>query len=319
MKLISIVVPMYDEEAGASHFLDVLFAELGKLSNYSFEVVLVNDGSKDKTYEIQLAEQKKHPEIVVVNLTRNFGHESAIAAGLSIAGGEAVIPMDADLQDPPELIGKLLEKYEEGYDVVNARRASREGESAFKKESAKAFYHLMKKSAGKVKVPENVGHFRLISRRALDEVNRLGESVRVFRVEVPFVGFRTTEVSFVRKEREYGKTHYNLESMSKLALDSLVSTTGKPLQLIPKATIAFGAIFVVSALLELILFILSSSGVRVGIGSLGYLSWLIINIVLLLTLAVMCSLSLMSVYLSRLYREAQRRPFYLIESVKRSG
>ena len=142
-KFISLVIPMYNECEGLHNFFEVLFPIINKIDNYSFEVVVVNDGSKDNTYELLQKEQENHKEIVLVNLSRNFGHESAVAAGLKVSTGEAVIPMDADLQDPPELIPELIKKYEEGYDVVNAKRASRKDDTAFKRNTAGMFYKII--------------------------------------------------------------------------------------------------------------------------------------------------------------------------------
>lgn len=317
MKLISIVVPTYNEEAGITHFLEVLFDNLNKLNNYQFEVILVNDGSSDKTYQIEQSLQFKYPNIVLVNLSRNFGHESAIAAGLSVTKGDAVIPLDADLQDPPEVIGDLLLKFEEGYDVVNAKRNTREGESRFKKRSAKLFYRLIAKLSGKVKIPENVGHFRLMSRRVVDKINELKDAVRVLRVEVPYLGYKTTEVCFDRKSRVYGKTHYNLDAMENLALDSIVSTTGKPLKIITHFFFFFFATTLLSSIIELILYIISVCNVPLNITRFGFLGWLIINVILLIATLLFFSLALISEYISRLYLEAQNRPFYIIESIKR--
>ena len=190
MEKLSLVVAMYNEEAMASYFLEVLSATLDEISDFEKEIIIVNDGSSDKTLEILRAAQQKYKDLKIVSLSRNFGHEAAIAAGLNIASGDAIIPLDGDLQDPPYLIPLMLEKYREGYDVVNAKRAKRKGDTLFKKWTASAFYKLIDSLSGKVKVPQNVGHYRLISRRVLNEVIKLNDYVRVFRVEVPFVGFR---------------------------------------------------------------------------------------------------------------------------------
>ncbi|MCQ3034650.1 MAG: glycosyltransferase family 2 protein [Bacilli bacterium] len=315
-KLISIVVPMYNECEGLHGFFDVLFPILNKIEGYKFEVVVVNDGSKDNTYELLQKEQENHKEIVLVNLSRNFGHEPAVAAGLRVASGDAVIPMDADLQDPPEIIPELIKKFEEGYDVVNAKRASRKDDTAFKRNTAGLFYKIIAKWSGKVKVAENVGHYRLMSRRVVDQVIALNDYVRVLRVEVPYVGYKTTQVEFVRAPRLAGKTHYNLKSMTDLAVDSIVSTTPQPLKLIKGWAICMGVIAVLSTLVELVLFILDLCNVT-HLGGLSLLAWLVINVLLIVGTVIMVSLAIMAEYQARTFLEAQKRPFFIIESVVR--
>ncbi|MFZ9704285.1 MAG: glycosyltransferase family 2 protein, partial [Bacilli bacterium] len=185
MKLISIVVPMYNEEKVVPLFFSAMNDVLKNIPNYRFEIVVVNDGSKDQTLSLLKAQQGQQANLVIVNLSRNFGHEPAVAAGIKVAKGDAIIPMDADLQDPPTLIAALIKKFEAGYEVVNAKRKGRHEDTFFKRYSAIKFYQFIAKLSGKVKIPQNVGHFRLISRRVADEVNRLSERNRVFRIEVP--------------------------------------------------------------------------------------------------------------------------------------
>ncbi|MCK7489317.1 MAG: glycosyltransferase family 2 protein [Anaerotruncus sp.] len=217
---------MYNESPVVAIFFARINEVLAEIKDYQFEIVVVNDGSKDNTLELLREQQKKQPNLIVVALSRNFGHEPAVCAGLSVAKGDAVIPMDADLQDPPEVIKDMLTKFEEGYDVVNARRSSRQDDSFMQDgRPAKLFYNLIGKISGKVKIPNNVGHFRLISRRVLDEINKLSEKNRVFRIEVPFVGFKTTEVLFKRPARAGGVSHYNYKSMFKLAGDAIAAST----------------------------------------------------------------------------------------------
>lgn len=315
MKLISIVVPFYNEEPMADHYFEKLFEVLNPLKNkYTFEVVSVNDGSKDRTLEILLENQKKHNEIRVVNLSRNFGHESAVCAGLNTAKGDAIIPMDADLQDPPEVILKLLEKFEEGYDVVNAKRGARDTDTFLKKKTASMFYKFISKLSKKVKIPQDVGHFRLISRRALDEVLALNEVSRVFRVEVPFVGFKTTEVEFVRPPREFGETHYNYKSMFELASDSITSTTVVPLRFVLVPTFLFCGLTFVSVITMLVFDILYWCNIR-PVGELALYIWLIANIIGIFGSAIFVTLTIMSEYLGKTFKEAQHRPVFLIEKV----
>lgn len=314
-KLVSIVVPMYNEEPMVPHFLTKI-DEIIKLNNgYTFEVVAVNDGSRDKTLDILYEAQSKYPFLRVVNLSRNFGHEAAVAAGLSVAKGDAIIPIDADLQDPPELIAPMLELFEKGFEVVNARRASRKEDAWIKRFTAKQFYKVIDTLSGKVRIPQNVGHYRLVSRRVLNEVIKLPESNRVFRVEVPYIGFKTAEVAFSRPKREHGKTHYNMKSMIDLAINSITITSTKPLNFVFKFAMLIGIIAGLSSVAQLVLFILEMTSVLV-IPFINHGLFLVINIALILTTVLLLNLSLIAIYLAKTFNETQKRPFFVIESVK---
>jgi dolichol-phosphate mannosyltransferase len=309
MKKISIVVPMYNEEK----VIPLFFAEINRvlytLPQYQFELVVVNDGSKDQTLSLLKAQQTKQPQLIIVNLSRNFGHEPAVAAGIKTATGDAIIPMDADLQDPPMLISQLLKQFESGFEVVNAKRKGRHEDTFFKRFSAIKFYQFIAKLSGKIKIPQNVGHFRLISRRVADEVNRLSERNRVFRIEVPFVGFKTTEVLFDRPKRAAGETHYNLQSMMKLAVDAIASTTSVPLVWPVQIFLAVGTLFAISVIgqLSLLIFLPIEATIQ--------LIWLATNIIILMFLLLFFVLSIISLYLSRVFIETQNRPFYVIDQV----
>lgn len=309
MKKISIVVPMYNEEKVVPLFFAEINRVLSLLTQYQFELVVVNDGSKDQTLTLLKAQQTKQPNLIIVNLSRNFGHEPAVAAGIKTATGDAIIPMDADLQDPPMLIAALLQQFEHGFEVVNAKRKGRHEDTFFKRFSAIKFYQLIAKLSGKIKIPQNVGHFRLISRRVADEVNRLSERNRVFRIEVPFVGFKTTEVLFDRPKRAAGETHYNLQSMMKLAVDSIASTTSVPLVWPVQVFLAVGFLFAISVIGQISLLIFLPMEATI------HLIWLATNIIVLMFVLVFFILSILSLYLSRVFIETQNRPFYVIDQV----
>lgn len=315
MRKISIVVPMYNECEVISTFTNELFKVLNTMDKYSFEIIFVNDGSSDNTLELMKEEQKKHQEIVIVNLSRNFGHEPAVSAGLHHATGDAIIPMDADLQDPPSLIPEMVKKWEEGYEVVNAKRKSRKDDTFFKRKTAGMFYKIISKWSGKIKIPQNVGHFRLVSKKVLEHVNSLEEVSRVFRVEVPFVGFKTTEVLFERPQRAKGKTHYNIKSMNKLALDSIITTSTTPLTFITMMAIITTIITFVSSIGELSLFLVDIIGKFNILNDIYYVLWLIMNVMLIISSFIMVSLAIISQYNARAFAEAQNRPFYIVESV----
>jgi dolichol-phosphate mannosyltransferase len=309
MKKISIVVPMYNEEK----VIPLFFAEINRvllsLPQYQFELVVVNDGSKDQTLSLLKAQQTKQANLIIVNLSRNFGHEPAVAAGIKIATGDAIIPMDADLQDPPFLISQLLKQFEDGFEVVNAKRKGRHEDTFFKRFSAIKFYQFIAKLSGKIKIPQNVGHFRLISRRVADEVNRLSERNRVFRIEVPFVGFKTTEVLFDRPKRAAGETHYNLQSMMKLAVDAIASTTSVPLVWPVQVFLGVSTLFAVSIFAQML------TAIFFSIETNFHLIWLVTNLITLMFVLLFFVLSILSLYLSRVFIETQNRPFYVIDQV----
>lgn len=315
MKKISVVVPMYNESEVISTFTNELFKILDNLSNYLFEIIFVNDGSTDNTLDLMKLEQEKHSDIIIVNLSRNFGHEPAVAAGLHHVSGDAVIPMDADLQDPPSLIPEMIAKWEEGFEVVNAKRKSRKDDTIFKRKTAGLFYKIISKWSGKVKIPQNVGHFRLISKRVLEHVNSLEEVSRVFRVEVPFVGFKTTEVLFERPQRAKGKTHYNIKSMNKLALDSIITTSTTPLTFITIMAVVTMIFTILSCIGELSLFLIDIIGKFSILDGLYYMMWLILNVLLVISSFIMLSLAIISQYNARAFAEAQNRPFYIVDNI----
>jgi len=310
---------MYNESPVVAIFFERVNEVLATIKGYRFEIVVVNDGSKDDTLALLREQQQKQANLIVVNLSRNFGHEPAVCAGLSVAKGDAVIPMDADLQDPPEVIKLLLERFEDGYDVVNAKRSSRMDDSFMKRTTAKIFYDLIGKISGKVKIPHNVGHFRLISRRVCDQINKLSEKNRVFRIEVPYVGYKTTEVLFKRPKRAGGVSHYNYKSMFKLAGDAIAASTSAPLNWPIKFTLGSFLVTGLSAFVQLLLFILGATNVITPTTESWQQTWLLINIGLFLFTIVMFFLSIMALYLARVFIETQNRPFFVIDKVYGKG
>ena len=316
MKKVSIIVPMYNEEEAAPLFFEHIEKVINENKNYEFEIVAVNDGSKDNTLSILLEKQKTLPHLVVVDLSRNWGHESAVTAGLKEATGDCLIPIDADLQDPPELIPELLKMWEEGYQVVNAQRGNRKKDSSFKKNTAGIYYKLLNHLSSKVKVPSNVANFRLLDRRVADHVIEMQETSRVFRVQVPFLGFKTGTVLFSREERVKGKSKYNIRSMFNLALSSIVSLTTRPLRWSIGVTIFFSCTFLLSAVTELVLYILALNNI-VNISNFGFAIWLIVNVMLFIACFMFFVLAVISVYLSQAVEDARRRPTVIVNKVYR--
>jgi len=229
---LSIVIPVYNEREA----LPALFQELDRVRGGALreagplEILLVDDGSKDGSWKLIAAQCSRDAAYVGVKLSRNFGHQVALAAGLETARGEAVVSMDADLQDPPEVIAQILATHREGYDVVYATRADRGQETWFKRATAAGFCSLMERMSG-LPAPRNTGDFRLLSRRALTELAKLRESHRVLRGLVPWLGFPQTQLTYDRAPRSAGSTHYPWPKMLLLAIDAITSVSTVPLRL----------------------------------------------------------------------------------------
>ena len=315
MKKISIVTPMYNESPMVELYLATVDGVLSSLKDYDYEIVVVNDGSKDNTLDLLKNNLDKYPHLVIVDLSRNWGQESAVRAGLLTATGDAVIPMDADLQDPPELIPELLKKWEEGFEVVNAKRVSRKKDSAFKRNTAGIYYRILDKLSPKVKIPQNVNNFRLLDKKVIDAINALPESNRVLRIEVPFVGYRISEIEFARQERAKGESHYPLKAMVNLATSSLTSLSTKPLSWSLTISLIILCLFALSSISELVLFILQKCDVYQFMSALAYWGWLIINILLLLTFVVCTLLTIISLFMAKVVEESQGRPNVIIREV----
>ena len=304
MKKISIIVPMYNEEEMIPLFFETTNNVIKQIDNkYKVSYTCIDDGSKDRTLDLLKKQRKLQSNIRIVSFSRNFGHEAAVCAGLKQSNGDIMIVMDADLQDPPEVILQLIKKYEEGYDVVNAKRINREKDPFLKRITAEEFYSFINKLSYKNKIPSNVGNFRLMTRKVVDYINELTESNRVFRVEVPYIGFKTTEVEFVRPERIKGKTHYNYKSMFRLAGDSIVSNSIEPLRWI----LIFGIGFlIISIILFIIFLILKLTNV---LGTLG----IIISTISIWGSIILISIGIVGNYVGRTLIETQNRPLYYIE------
>lgn len=319
MKKISLVIPVYHEEESLPHFFDAVNPIVDSLKDkYDFELVFVTDMPDEGTYNLLIERQKEQKNIVVVRLSRSFGHEEAVAAGLKVAKGDAVIPLDGDLQDDPNAIPEMLKKWEEGYQVVNGKRSSRQ-EKGLSKLFVKVFYHLFHKWSKKINVPENVGDFRLLDRVVVDEINKLGEKYRVLKIEVPYVGFKTTEVTYERKQRIGGKTHYKKSALFKNAFDYFTVMSDKLLLVVFKIAFVSGLLSCLSLVTELVFFILHITEVWQPIGQIWFIVWLIASVVVLLFALVEFSIFIVGGYANRAYVEANDRPAYIIESVKYGG
>lgn len=309
MKLISVIAPMYNESALVREYCRETLAVLSGLADkYDYEIILVNDGSADNTLDIMREEQAAEPKhIAVVSLTRNFGLEGAVQAGLDYARGDAVVVMDADLQDPPAIIPELIQKWEAGYEVVHAVRTSRDSDSFFKKSSAGLYYKVLAEFAGKIKIKQGTANFKLLSRKALNILQSLPENNRVFRVTVPFVGLKTGCVEYGRDKRYAGKTKYNLKSMIPYALDSITSVSVEPLRKVRwgiyVAVLLFIASFISVFFTVDLWRVFSAASMLVSF----------LAIILFICLAVMAE------YIAQIFIEAKGRPVSLVESYSPAG
>ena len=305
MKL-SIVVPCFNEEACLGVLYDRLSAAAKKGAASDYEILLVNDGSRDGSWEIMRGLAAKDPHVVAVNLSRNHGHQLALTAGLDLCRGDKILIIDADLQDPPELLPDMLEAMQrEDADVVYGVRKSRAGETAFKRATAHGFYRLLSR-ATEVDIPLDAGDFRLMSRRALDALLSMPEQARFVRGMVAWIGFRQVPFAYDRDERLAGETKYPLGKMIRFALDALTGFSSAPLKLASHA----GMWLAVGSVL-LILYI--AYAWFTGASIQGWTSLMLVVVVL--GAVQMFVLALMGEYIGRLYNEAKRRPLYIVQEI----
>jgi dolichol-phosphate mannosyltransferase len=307
---ISVVVPLFNEEGN----VDELVRRIATIANSlegspTYEMVLVNDGSRDGTLVKLYGLMKQYPQLVVVDLSRNFGHQLAATAGLDHARGEAVILMDGDLQDPPELIHKFVEKWREGFDVVYAVRRSRRGESFFKLLTARMFYRTIKRLTN-VAIPVDTGDFRLMSRRVVDALGQVRERHRFLRGLVSWIGYRQTGVEYDRAERFSGETKYPFSKMLKFAIDGVTSFSEIPLRF---ATY-FG--FIVSGFAFLYAFVVILLKLF-HLNTPGYTSMMVA--ILFLGGVQLVGVGILGEYVGRVYDEIKGRPLYLVSKVKRGS
>ncbi len=309
--ILSIVIPVYNEaEALPELFRELQRVRRGALRNVGqVEVVLVDDGSKDQSWELIAVQCDCDPACVGVKLSRNFGHQLALAAGLETARGEAVVSMDADLQDPPDLIEEMLKAHRQGYDVVYATRRSRGTEPWSKRVSAALFYFVMEKISG-VPIPRNTGDFRLLSRRALTELSKLRESHRLLRGLVPWIGFPQTQVMYDRGNRSAGETHYPWAKMMLLAWDGITCMSRAPLRLAYAVSMLLLTVF-----LGYVLYVLFDHFALGGKLIPGWTS-LMATITIFGTVQLVL-LGVFGEYIGRIHEQVKQRPLYVIEQTKR--
>jgi dolichol-phosphate mannosyltransferase len=300
--VLSVVVPMYDEEEVLPMFFERMHPLLDGLG-VSYELVVVDDGSRDKTAALLLEAARDWPQLRVVRLLRNSGHQAAQSAGFRRARGEFVVTIDADLQDPPEVIAEFLAAArEQDVDVVYGVRSDRSSDTWLKRTTARMYYRLMCRLVGK-EIPFDAGDFRLVSRRVVDAVNALPDDGRVFRLVIPWLGFPSAEVKFVRAERAAGATKYNLSKMLRLAFDGVTAFSAAPLRLATWLGLLGGGLsglFVVGAL------VVKLTGRSVP----GWTST-VLAVSVIGAIQLLC-LGLLGEYVARLFQSSQRRPQFLV-------
>ena len=300
---LSVIIPAFNERDVISAFHGRLSAVLDTLPCEA-EAIYVNDGSTDGTLEIIDNLRSNDKRIAILDLSRNFGKEIALTAGLDYAGGDAVVVIDADLQDPPELIPLLIEQWQNGYDVVYAQRVEREGETVLKKATAKAFYRVMQK-VGRVKLPENTGDYRLLSRRAVDALKKIREQNRFMKGLFAWIGFPQKSVSYNRDPRYAGTSKWNYWKLWNFAIDGITSFTVTPLKLATYLGLC-SAFFSFAYALEVIV-----KTVIYGNPVAGYPS--LIVVILFLGGVQLVAIGIIGEYLGRMFEETKRRPLYFIK------
>lgn len=302
--IISVIVPIYNEGENLSKLYDRLKTTLKSISE-KHQIIFVNDGSKDDSLIKILSIAEEDSKVFYLNLSRNFGHQIAVSAGLEYCDAECTVIIDADLQDPPELIAQLYEKHKEGYDVVYAKRKKREGESLLKKLTAKLYYRLLKRWVS-FDIPLDVGDFRLISKKVVREINKMPEQNKFLRAQIAWLGFKQTHVLFDRETRKHGKSGYSYGKMLRLAFDGITGFSDKPLLFVSR----LGFLISIFSFLLIIYAVFSHYILKVTIT--GWTS-------LLISTAFIGGIQLLSIgvigeYISRINSNVKGRPLYILDS-----
>ncbi len=302
----SVVVPVYNEEAVIGECYARLTNVMEGVGD-AYEIIFVNDGSRDKTETLAAALCQKDSRVRLVTFSRNFGHQAAISAGMDLSSGQAVILIDADLQDPPEVIPAMIKQWQAGYDVVYGKREKRKGEGLFKKTTAKLFYRFLS-SQTDVEIPLDTGDFRLIDRKVCDVLSSLTEKNRYVRGLVSFAGFRQIGVSYVREQRFAGETKYPLKKMLSFAADATTSFSKKPLKLSGYVGFFLSLASFVYLFITIYLKLFTDKTVS------GWAS--ILSVSLFFNGVVLIMLGIMGAYIGRIYDEVKNRPLYIIKEKK---
>ena len=304
MKKITIIVPSYNEEEALPYLYERLNSMMNNLNQYEFEVLFVNDGSKDNTLELIKEMRNKDSRISYVNFSRNFGKETAMIAGLDYATGDAVIFIDADLQDPPELIPELIKYWEEGYDDVYARRSSRKGETFLKKFTSKMYYKVLQ-SLTRVEIQKDTGDFRLLDRRCVNALKKMRETQRCSKSMFSWIGYKKKEVMYDRDPRVAGTTKWNYKKLVDLAIDGITAFTTSPLRISTFLSIPTFLAFVIYLIYIILKCITNNCGVQ------GYQTIILLNLFFFGVIILL--IGIIGEYLGRIFNETKNRPLYFVD------
>ena len=299
-KLLSLIVPVFNEEEVLPVSYARMSAAMQALTGYDYEIIYVNDGSRDGTMKQLRAIAKEHKEVRVISFSRNFGHQLAVTAGMDNARGDALIIIDADLQDPPEVIAELVKAWENGADIAYGKRLKREGETVFKKFTAFCYYRLLNAMSA-YHIPLDTGDFRLLDKKVADVFLKMREHNRFLRGMSGWMGFDAVPVEYVRHERQAGKTKYTLKKMLRLAFDGILGFSYKPMSLALYAGAALG----VTGMLGLIALIIIAA-------TIGFAPWLwAVDGLVLINALTLAAIGVQGAYLNRIYDEVRGRPLYI--------
>ena len=304
MKKISVVIPVYNEEQVINECIKRITQVLEKLDEYENEIIIIDDGSRDNTLSLLEEMAENNSEIKILSFSRNFGHQAAVTAGLKHVTGDAILIIDADLQDPPELLPQMMELWEAGNDVIYGKRKARKGESHFKLMTAKMFYNTLNLLSD-VEIPKDTGDFRLVDRTVVDIINELPEHNKFLRGLFSWTGYKQIPFEYERQERVAGKTKYPLRKMLKLATDGIISFSTKPLKIL-------GMLGIFSVLVSLILMIYALISYFFKLNDLSP-GWTSIMIAITFFAGIqLVSIWILSEYIARIYDETRKRPEYII-------
>ena len=304
MKKISVVIPVYNEEQVINECIKRITQVLEKLDEYENEIIIIDDGSRDNTLSLLEEMAENNSEIKILSFSRNFGHQAAVTAGLKHVTGDAILIIDADLQDPPELLPQMIELWEAGNDVIYGKRKARKGESHFKLMTAKMFYNTLNLLSD-VEIPKDTGDFRLVDRTVVDIINELPEHNKFLRGLFSWTGYKQIPFEYERQERVAGKTKYPLRKMLKLATDGIISFSTKPLKIL-------GMLGIFSVLVSLILMIYALISYFFKLNDLSP-GWTSIMIAITFFAGIqLVSIWVLSEYIARIYDETRKRPEYII-------
>ncbi|WP_424831813.1 glycosyltransferase family 2 protein [Ruegeria sp.] len=307
--LLSVVVPCFDEEESLPELVRRVLAVCSETVGQNFEFILIDDGSRDETRSLIRKFSDEHPSIIGVFLSRNFGHQLALTAGLKVCSGRRILILDADLQDPPELLPDMMRLMDDGADVVYGKRTERQGETHSKRFSAHLFYRFLNMLVD-IDIPQDTGDFRLISRRALSVLNEMPEQHRFIRGMVSWVGFKQVPLEYTRVARFAGETKYPIRKMLSFAMDAIAGFSIVPLRL----SIYLGFI---CALLGLFFFAYTAYSYLTGIAIQGWTT--LMSVVLILGSGQLLVLGVIGEYLGRLYIQSKKRPLFIVEEIVRQG